>query len=141
MHCMSFRWTCMATRSKREAYFLRLIRLYEVRKKRRKGSCYWKHGPSLRCAPLCYSTSSANFPFLVSFAYYFETWKILQNEHGDDVSQEKVEKEMPRKVKKRRKIQTEDGVCFITNFILHVRMDSQRLIRCRWVAQSGLFAS
>lgn len=34
----------------------------------------------------------------------------LQADHGSEESQKSVEKLMPQKVKKRRKIQTEDGV-------------------------------
>ena len=35
---------------------------------------------------------------------------LFQHEHGDGESQAYVQKQMPSKVKKRRKIQTEDGV-------------------------------
>ncbi|RWS03958.1 crooked neck-like protein 1 [Dinothrombium tinctorium] len=38
-----------------------------------------------------------------------EAWQEFENEHGSDRSREMVAKEMPKKVKKRRKIQTEDG--------------------------------
>ncbi|CAH1790968.1 unnamed protein product [Owenia fusiformis] len=39
-----------------------------------------------------------------------EAWKEFEYEHGDEGSQEQVDKQMPKKVKKRRKVQTEDGV-------------------------------
>ena len=36
---------------------------------------------------------------------------MLQFDYGDEASQEDVNKLMPKKVKKRRKITTDDGVC------------------------------
>ena len=39
-----------------------------------------------------------------------ETWREFESEHGDARSLESVDKLMPNKVKKRRKIQTDDGV-------------------------------
>eukprot|EP00057_Strongylocentrotus_purpuratus_P011966 XP_011666440.1 PREDICTED: crooked neck-like protein 1 isoform X3 [Strongylocentrotus purpuratus] len=38
-----------------------------------------------------------------------EAWQEFENEFGDDESVEQVQEQMPNKVKKRRKIQTEDG--------------------------------
>lgn len=38
-----------------------------------------------------------------------EAWKQFEAEKGDEVSKQKVEAEMPKRVKKRRKVQTEDG--------------------------------
>ncbi|XP_061172995.1 crooked neck-like protein 1 [Saccostrea echinata] len=38
-----------------------------------------------------------------------ESWQEMERDQGDDESQSKVDKLMPQKVKKRRKIQTEDG--------------------------------
>lgn len=38
-----------------------------------------------------------------------EAWKEFEMEYGDDKAIENVEKQIPKKVKKRRKIQTEDG--------------------------------
>ncbi|XP_041468018.1 crooked neck-like protein 1 [Lytechinus variegatus] len=38
-----------------------------------------------------------------------EAWQEFENEFGDDESVAKVQEQMPNKVKKRRKIQTEDG--------------------------------
>ncbi|XP_029196374.1 crooked neck-like protein 1 [Acropora millepora] len=38
-----------------------------------------------------------------------EAWKEFESEHGDETTQEKIKKKMPRRVKKRRKIQTDDG--------------------------------
>ncbi|XP_022252873.1 crooked neck-like protein 1 isoform X2 [Limulus polyphemus] len=38
-----------------------------------------------------------------------EAWKDFEETYGDDLSREKVEKQLPKKVKKRRKIQTETG--------------------------------
>lgn len=38
-----------------------------------------------------------------------ESWQAFEAESGDEESQKKVEKLMPQKVKKRRKIQTDDG--------------------------------
>ena len=35
---------------------------------------------------------------------------LFQTEHGSDTSQERIKKKMPRRVKKRRKVQTDDGV-------------------------------
>ena len=40
------------------------------------------------------------------YCYFFEV------RYGDELSQAAVEKKIPRKVKKRRKVQTDDGVCF-----------------------------
>uniref|UniRef100_A0A1I7YZQ0 Suf domain-containing protein n=1 Tax=Steinernema glaseri TaxID=37863 RepID=A0A1I7YZQ0_9BILA len=39
-----------------------------------------------------------------------EAWKEFEQKHGDDASREAVAKQMPKKVKKRRPIQNEDGV-------------------------------
>ncbi|GFR13846.1 crooked neck-like protein 1 [Trichonephila clavata] len=38
-----------------------------------------------------------------------EAWKDFEEQFGDEQSQRDVQKQMPKKVKKRRKIQTEDG--------------------------------
>ncbi|XP_005094945.1 crooked neck-like protein 1 [Aplysia californica] len=38
-----------------------------------------------------------------------ESWQAVEEEAGDEASRDEVEKLMPQKVKKRRKIQTEDG--------------------------------
>lgn len=38
-----------------------------------------------------------------------EAWKEFETEHGNDTSQERIKKKMPRRVKKRRKVQTDDG--------------------------------
>lgn len=38
-----------------------------------------------------------------------ETWRDFEAEHGTDEAQEKVQKLMPDKLKKRRRIQTADG--------------------------------
>ncbi|XP_062621524.1 crooked neck-like protein 1 [Saccostrea cucullata] len=38
-----------------------------------------------------------------------ESWQEMERDQGDEESQSKVDKLMPQKVKKRRKIQTEDG--------------------------------
>ena len=40
---------------------------------------------------------------------------VLQYEHGDEESQAAVNKLLPNKVKKRRKVMTEDGVSIATN--------------------------
>ncbi|RUS80280.1 hypothetical protein EGW08_011964 [Elysia chlorotica] len=39
-----------------------------------------------------------------------EAWQALEEAAGDEASAQEVEKQMPQKVKKRRKIQTEDGL-------------------------------
>ena len=39
-----------------------------------------------------------------------ESWREFEVEHGDAQSLQDVDKLMPNKVKKRRKIQTDDGV-------------------------------
>ncbi|XP_059146272.1 crooked neck-like protein 1 [Physella acuta] len=39
-----------------------------------------------------------------------ESWQALEEEAGDDQSKQQVEKLMPQKVKKRKKIQTDDGL-------------------------------
>ena len=44
---------------------------------------------------------------------------FLKYEHGDEESQAAVNKLMPSKVKKRRKVQTEDGVCVFFSFYRH----------------------
>ena len=41
---------------------------------------------------------------------------LFQTEHGNDSSQERIKKKMPRRVKKRRKVQTDDGVGDIVSF-------------------------
>lgn len=41
-----------------------------------------------------------------------EAWKAFEYEHGNLESQTKIEERMPRKIKKRRKIETTDGVSF-----------------------------
>lgn len=38
-----------------------------------------------------------------------EAWRDFEDEHGDEDSRQNVQKQIPKKVKKRRKIQTEDG--------------------------------
>ncbi|XP_074646066.1 crooked neck-like protein 1 [Tubulanus polymorphus] len=38
-----------------------------------------------------------------------EAWKEFEHEHGDEDSQEKVQKLMPNKVKRRKKLENEDG--------------------------------
>lgn len=39
-----------------------------------------------------------------------EAWKAFEYEHGTEETIEKIEQKMPRKIKKRRKIETADGV-------------------------------
>lgn len=39
-----------------------------------------------------------------------EAWRAFEYENGDEDSQNKIEERMPRKIKKRRKIETPDGV-------------------------------
>lgn len=39
-----------------------------------------------------------------------ESWKNFEEEFGTESSRERVDKLMPEKVKKRRKLQAEDGV-------------------------------
>ena len=41
---------------------------------------------------------------------------LFQTEHGNDKSQERIKKKMPRRVKKRRKVQTDDGVGDLVSF-------------------------
>ena len=43
--------------------------------------------------------------------FYLPFHSSLQYEHGDEESQKNVDNLMPKKVKKRKKITTEDGVC------------------------------
>ena len=40
-----------------------------------------------------------------------EFYCLLQHEYGDEASQAAVHKMLPNKVKRRRKVKTEDGVC------------------------------
>lgn len=40
-----------------------------------------------------------------------EAWRDFEQEFGTDTQQERVRKLMPEKVKKRRKLTAEDGVC------------------------------
>ena len=49
--------------------------------------------------------------FLRDYAAIYEC-TLLQAQYGDKHSQLNVEKKMPKRVKKRRKVQTEDGVCY-----------------------------
>lgn len=39
-----------------------------------------------------------------------ESWKTFEEEFGTDSTKERIEKLMPEKIKKRRKLQAEDGV-------------------------------
>lgn len=39
-----------------------------------------------------------------------ESWKNFEEEFGTDTTKERIEKLMPEKIKKRRKLQAEDGV-------------------------------
>ena len=47
-----------------------------------------------------------------------ESWREFELEHGDAQSLQDVDKLMPNKVKKRRKIQTDDGVSHPYSFIM-----------------------
>jgi len=42
-----------------------------------------------------------------------EAWLQFETLHGDDKSLDKVKDKMPRKIKKRQRVQTHDGVCLI----------------------------
>ena len=53
-----------------------------------------------------------SYLFLV-FIHYSLMYQIIQATYGDEHSQSTVEKKMPKRVKKRRKVQTDDGVCFL----------------------------
>ena len=39
-----------------------------------------------------------------------EAWKEFETEHGDETTLAKIQEKMPRKVKKRQRIQAQDGV-------------------------------
>jgi len=39
-----------------------------------------------------------------------ESWKNFEEEFGTDTTKERIDKLMPEKIKKRRKLQAEDGV-------------------------------
>lgn len=43
-----------------------------------------------------------------------EAWRNFEETHGDDISQEKVKQRMPRRIKRRQRVQAEDGVGFKT---------------------------
>ena len=43
-----------------------------------------------------------------------EGWKAFELEHGDEETRKKVEEKMPKRMKKRRKIETADGVSFFS---------------------------
>lgn len=47
---------------------------------------------------------------------YLSCFSVLQTEHGDDESQHNIEKLMPNKIKKRRKVTAEDGVNSIASW-------------------------
>lgn len=51
-----------------------------------------------------YQTLALRYIEISLYLYFFK------DEHGDDSAQEKIKKKMPRRVKKRRKVQTDDGV-------------------------------
>ena len=59
--------------------------------------------------------SNSFFPDTIYYFWFLTKLFIIilfinQDEHGDDSAQEKIKKKMPRRVKKRRKVQTDDGV-------------------------------
>lgn len=43
-----------------------------------------------------------------------EAWQSFEQEHGDEVSQAKICEKMPRRVKKRQRVQAQDGVGFFS---------------------------
>lgn len=51
-----------------------------------------------------------------------ESWRNFEEEFGTESSKERVDKLMPEKVKKRRKLQAEDGV----------RRQAENLAFCNW---------
>ena len=55
---------------------------------------------------------------------------ILKDEYGDESSQEKIKKKMPRRVKKRRKVQTDDGVRNLSKRIQITSIVCRHAIRC-----------
>ena len=57
--------------------------------------------------------------------YIYMCVAYLQHEHGEDSSQEEVVKLMPQKVKKRRKVQTEDGVTH--SMMLHLTTNTMSI--------------
>lgn len=40
-----------------------------------------------------------------------EAWRDFETHHGDEASLEKLMEKMPRRVKKRQRVQAQDGVC------------------------------
>lgn len=40
-----------------------------------------------------------------------EAWRNFEETHGDDISLDKVKQRMPRRIKRRQRVQAEDGVC------------------------------
>jgi hypothetical protein len=48
-----------------------------------------------------------------------ESWKDFEDKNGDEERKERFEQRMPKRIKKRRKVQTEDGVMF-AYYILYI---------------------
>ena len=73
---------------------------------------------------------------MLSFTYFLSHLSyIFQSEYGDEESQKKVEKLLPEKVKKRRKIQTEDGVGLLNiDYLVSKTMES-----CSWAYSLSLY--
>ena len=47
-----------------------------------------------------------------------EAWQEFESEYGDQASRNAVTNLMPKRVKKRRRIQTQDGVCWNNYFMI-----------------------
>lgn len=45
-----------------------------------------------------------------------EAWRTFEETHGDESSLEKVKQRMPRRIKRRQRVQAEDGVCFFLEY-------------------------
>jgi crooked neck len=42
-----------------------------------------------------------------------EAWKEFEVEHGDDESRDKLKTKLPKRIKRRQRVQADDGVSFI----------------------------
>lgn len=49
---------------------------------------------------------------------------LFKRERGDELSVSRVEKNLPKRMKQRRKVLTEDGVCFVFILFLFLNLTS-----------------
>lgn len=47
-----------------------------------------------------------------------EAWKEFEAEHGDEESRDKLKTKLPKRIKRRQRVQADDGVSFISNLVI-----------------------